>query len=207
MQPRAGSGEARCQAGAAPPSRRHPAGQRPLLLCPRPSHPRVSLSLWPSPCLLPSWAPLPAGPRMLPLRVAASGRKQPLLPLGRDVMFKQLRFELLLSVCLWPRLCLSRTKTCYLVGAGAGLRQMPRRHWFLSRVSGARILASSENQGLLSNPLSAGTWRSSFPVLSMRVTSSEKSLSQMGSLFPLHSTRRDGLTSLFPFQETETQRG
>lgn len=115
--------------------------------------------------------------------------------------------ELLLSVCLWPRLCLSRTKTCYLVGAGPGLRQMPRRHWFLSRVSGASILESSESQGLLSNPLSAGTWRSSFPVLPMRVTSSEKSLSQMGSLFPLHSTRWDGLTSPFPFQETETQRG
>lgn len=134
-------------------------------------------------------------------------QKQLLLPLGRDVMFKQLRIELLLSVCLWPRLCLSRTKTCYLVGAGAGLRQMPRRHWFPSRVSGASILESSESQGLLSNPLSAGTWRSSFPVLSMRVTSSEKSLSQMGSLFPLHSTRWDGLTSPFPFQETETHRG
>lgn len=74
MQPCAGSGEARCQAGAAPPSRGHPAGQRPLPLCPRPSHPRVSLSLWPSLCLLPSWAPLPAGPRVLLREVAASGR-------------------------------------------------------------------------------------------------------------------------------------
>ena len=176
--------------------------------CPRPPPPPVSaFPLPPSPRLLPPWAPLPAGPRVLPLRVAAPGQKQLLLPLGRDVTSKQLCLELLLSVCPSPGLRPSRAKTYYLVGAGAGLRRMPRRHWSLSRVSGASILASSENQGLLSNPLSAGTWRSSFPVLVMRATGSKKSLSQMGSYSLFTAPDGMGLRPHFHFRKLRLREG
>ena len=92
-----------------------PAGQRP---------PRLAVpALLAAPCVPPLLA-APAGPSPCQAKGACSRgclvrQKQPPLPLAWDALFKQLCVELSLSVCLSPRLCPSRMKTYYPVGARA----------------------------------------------------------------------------------------
>ena len=148
-----------------------PAGQRP---------PRLAVpALLAAPCVPPLLA-APAGPSPCRAKGACSRgclvrQKQPPLPLAWDALFKQLCVELSLSVCLSPRLCPSRMKTYYPVGARAEHCGSTGGNDGLSaKFQEPSFPVSSGDLGLLPSPLSAGPRWASVPAALMRVTGSEK---------------------------------
>ena len=145
----------------------------PTATAPKPSPP-----CWQPPEAHPCW--LPVGPSPCGAKAACSRgclvrQKQPPLPLAWDALFKQLCVELSLSVCLSPRLCPSRMKTYYPVGARAGHGGSTDGNDGLpAKFQEPSIPASSGNPGLLPSPLSAGPRQASVPAALMRVTGSEQ---------------------------------
>ncbi|CAI9150515.1 unnamed protein product [Rangifer tarandus platyrhynchus] len=134
----------------------------------------VGSPLWPSPAGCPV-GPSPCGAKGACSRGRLVWQKQPPLPLAWDSLFKQLCVELPLSVCLSPRLCPSRMKTYYPVGARAGHGGSTDGNDGLpAEFQEPSIPASSGNPGLLPSPLSAGPQWASVPAALMRVTSSEQ---------------------------------